>query len=89
MAMANNYLTTETIIKDSIKWEGFMERDDIYGKMDPLMMEVLYKVIEKEQEDGNQVVKILIFTLDNIKAIKNQEKDNIHGATDVCTMGFL
>lgn len=48
MAMANNYLTTETIIKDSIKWEGFMERDDIYGKMDPLMMEVLFKVIEKE-----------------------------------------
>lgn len=48
MAMANNYLTMVTIIKDSIKWEGFMEKDDIYGIMDPLMMEVLYKVIEKE-----------------------------------------
>ena len=88
-AMANKYLTMETIIKDSIKWEGFMGKVDIFGKMDHLMMEVLYKVIGKGSGDGNQVVKTLIYTLDNINSIKNKGKDNIHGVMDAYTMGIL
>lgn len=48
MAMVNNYLTMEITIKDSTKWEDFMEKVDIYGKMDLLMMEPSFKVIEKE-----------------------------------------
>lgn len=56
-----------------------MEKEDMYGKMEHLMMEHLWMVVEKELESGNLVKMTAMSTLDNIRMIKNQVKVNTHG----------
>lgn len=62
-----------------------MVKDVMPGKMGLPMMAVLYKVGVKVLEDGNQVRLNTIYTLENTKTIKSQEKANTLGTTELCT----
>lgn len=79
MVMDCNYLIMAIIIRENTRWDVFMVKDDIYGKMVHRMMVILSKDVGTVQVDGNQIKINMINTLANTKMIKNQAKGNILG----------
>lgn len=62
-----------------IKMENLITKENIFGRMDQFMQVILLKERGKDSENGDQAQQMEISIKDNIKKIKNQEKENIFG----------
>lgn len=84
MVMDYNFLTMETITKESIRWVDSMARVDTDGKMEHPMMGASLMVKDKALEDGNPAKLSTIYILGSTRVIRNQEKGNTPGAMVRC-----
>ena len=72
-------------IKENIKEESFMEKENISGQMDPLMKELFLMVRDMDREIGNLQGKVEISILELMKMIRKVVMEDISGQMDVHT----
>ena len=72
-------------IKENIKEESFMEKENISGQMDPLMKELFLMVRDMDREIGNLQGKVEISILELMEMIRKVVMEDISGQMDVHT----
>ena len=85
MVMEYKNSQTAIFIKENIKEESFMEKENISGQMDPLMKELFLMVRDMDREIGNLQGKVEISILELMEMIRKVVMEDISGQMDVHT----